>query len=547
MRSCVSMRCRVLLLASIAAVMCFPSAAAADMVLVATDPSDTAITPQAPTEVHLTFDEPVNQIGASIQLIAPNGTHFELGAPQQLGRVLIQAVKPGLPTGTTTAWWHAISVDGHVASGRFTFSVGSPSPTAETTETTRPAGAQVITATLRALRFAAIIIMIGLVALLLFVWEPLRRRDVTDSRVVTAPADARLRATTGWLGLGASLTLVLLCLAYLPIEAWSDGITISELLQLRKGRINLAALLLAASAVPCLWVATKGATRAATIAAAGIALLLAATPGLVGHASAQSPVWRSVAIDWVHVIAAGTWGGGLIVLVVVVPRMLRTMTDDEHAPLIRSIVHRFTRLALGALIALVVTGVLSAVLFAGSISAIADTSWGRLVIAKVIVVAIVFVAAIYARRVSNNFARIVKFEALLILIAIALTGVLTGLAPQASTASPTAGGLQIEQKIDARTARLDVFPGRAGQQNEVELIVTNAVGQPAVDVALADITLQSNDGSQQLPVTVTLVGASHWVGTVTIPTPGSWRVTARLRIGEFREATVTGTVTIIPK
>ncbi len=541
------MRRRVLLLASIAAVICFPAAAAADMVLVTTNPSDTAITSQAPTEVRLTFDEPVNQIGASIQLIAPNGTHFELGAPHRLGRILIQAVKPGLPAGTTIAVWNAISEDGHVASGEFTFSVGSPSPTADAPETTRPAGAQVITATLRALRFAAIIIVIGLVALLLFVWEPLRRRDVPDSRVVTAPADARFRATTGWLGLGASLTLVLLCLAYLPIEAWSNGITVSELLQLRKGRIDLAALLLAASAVPCLWVATKGARRAATIAAAGIVLLLAATPGLAGHASAQSPVWRSVAIDWVHVIAAGTWGGGLIVLAVVVPRMLRTMTADEHAPLVRSIVHRFTRLALGGLIVLVVTGVLSAVLFAGSITAIADTSWGRLVIAKAIIVAIAVVAVIYVRRTGDNFARIVKFEALLILIAIALTGVLTGLAPQASTASPTAGGLHIEQKIDARTARLDVFPGRAEQQNEVELIVTNTVGQPAVDVALADITLRSTDGSQQLPVTVTSVGASHWIGTVTIPTPGSWRVTARLRIGEFREATVTGTVTIVPK
>ncbi len=541
------MRRRVLLLASIAAVICFPAAAAADMVLVTTNPSDTAITSQAPTEVRLTFDEPVNQIGASIQLIAPNGTHFELGAPHRLGRILIQAVKPGLPAGTTIAVWNAISEDGHVASGEFTFSVGSPSPTADAPETTRPAGAQVITATLRALRFAAIIIVIGLVALLLFVWEPLRRRDVPDSRVVTAPADARFRATTGWLGLGASLTLVLLCLAYLPIEAWSNGITVSELLQLRKGRIDLAALLLAASAVPCLWVATKGARRAATIAAAGIVLLLAATPGLAGHASAQSPVWRSVAIDWVHVIAAGTWGGGLIVLAVVVPRMLRTMTADEHAPLVRSIVHRFTRLALGGLIVLVVTGVLSAVLFAGSITAIADTSWGRLVIAKAIIVAIAVVAVIYVRRTGDNFARIVKFEALLILIAIALTGVLTGLAPQASTANPTAGGLHIEQKIDARTARLDVFPGRAEQQNEVELIVTNTVGQPAVDVALADITLRSTDGSQQLPVTVTSVGASHWIGTVTIPTPGSWRVTARLRIGEFREATVTGTVTIVPK
>ncbi len=541
------MRRRVLLLASIAAVICFPAAAAADMVLVTTNPSDTAITSQAPTEVRLTFDEPVNQIGASIQLIAPNGTHFELGAPHRLGRILIQAVKPGLPAGTTIAVWNAISEDGHVASGEFTFSVGSPSPTADAPETTRPAGAQVITATLRALRFAAIIIVIGLVALLLFVWEPLRRRDVPDSRVVTAPADARFRATTGWLGLGASLTLVLLCLAYLPIEAWSNGITVSELLQLRKGRIDLAALLLAASAVPCLWVATKGARRAATIAAAGIVLLLAATPGLAGHASAQSPVWRSVAIDWVHVIAAGTWGGGLIVLAVVVPRMLRTMTADEHAPLVRSIVHRFTRLALGGLIVLVVTGVLSAVLFAGSITAIADTSWGRLVIAKAIIVAIAVVAVIYVRRTGDNFARIVKFEALLILIAIALTGVLTGLAPQASTASPTAGGLQIEQKIDARTARLDVFPGRAEQQNEVELIVTNTLGQPAVDVALAFITLRSTDGSQQLPVTVTSVGASHWIGTVTIPTPGSWRVTARLRIGEFREATVTGTVTIVPK
>ena len=89
----------------------------------------------------------------------------------------------------------------------------------------------------------------------------------------------------------------------------------------------------------------------------------------------------------------------------------------------------------------------------------------------------------------------------------------------------------------------DITPAATGQPNEVHVIVTNGVGQPALDVQDASVVL-SSDAVERLPVALTAIDAAHWTGTVQLPTPGSWDVVVRLRIGEFREETLTGTMTV---
>jgi nitrogen fixation protein FixH len=151
-----------------------------------------------------------------------------------------------------------------------------------------------------------------------------------------------------------------------------------------------------------------------------------------------------------------------------------------------------------------------------------------------------------ARRATTSFARAVEIEAVLIIIALALTGVLTGLSPQSSLTA-AASSLHIERVIEGRTAEVDLTPGLVASPNEVHVIVTNELGQPAIDVAEATVALSLPAGDiTNLPVKLQRVDAAHWFGSVTIPMPGTWTVTTHLRIGQFRDEVLSGTITIPP-
>lgn len=527
-----------------------PAIAGAHAVLLSTTPLTDSVLTTAPAAATLTFNEPVAQIGAVVQIIGPTGTRYETGAATVRNNVLTQRIAGRLPNGTATVVWTVISPDGHRVSGAFSFSVGAPSGTANRVDTPaleRPRWSSTATTIMRATRFVTTLLFVGLIGVLLFVWGPLMRRGQSLDPDAAAGADNAVRPVLRRLAWVAPVALLAACLAYLPIEAWSDSITISDLLRLRQGQIAGVTALLALFSIPCSLRAAGDNRRAYGIAAGVAAVLLALMPGLSGHASAQQPAWPSVLLDWAHVLAAGVWGGGVIVLAIIAPSLYRATTPASRGVIVLGIVKRFTRLALGGLAVLVVTGAIGALILVGSISEIWQTPWGRVLIAKVSVVVLAVAIAGLTRRAAPSFLRAVQLEALLIIIVIALTGTLSGLAPQGSSSTPVTGPFRLEQRIDARIVNVDVVPGTVHALSDVHVIVVNDVGQPAVDVADATVTLSSPaQGITSLPVKLERVGAAHWAGKVTIPEPGPWTVTTHLRIGQFRDEVVVGTMTVSP-
>ena len=93
----------------------------------------------------------------------------------------------------------------------------------------------------------------------------------------------------------------------------------------------------------------------------------------------------------VHVAAMSGWLGGLVVLFA---GALRGTTPTRE---LDTVLPRWSRLAGGYIGALVVTGVLQAVREVGSFSALVDTSYGWVLLAKLAVVLLVVVAALVSR------------------------------------------------------------------------------------------------------------------------------------------------------
>jgi putative copper export protein len=106
---------------------------------------------------------------------------------------------------------------------------------------------------------------------------------------------------------------------------------------------------------------------------------LAATPGLGGHAAAQDPPWLHLGVSWLHVAGAGLWLGTLAQLVFV--------SRELPAEALAGAVRRFHALAITGVALVAASGGLKTWSMAPSLDPVLASGWGRLLLAKLAVVA----------------------------------------------------------------------------------------------------------------------------------------------------------------
>src|SRR5208283_5582413 len=88
-------------------------------------------------------------------------------------------------------------------------------------------------------------------------------------------------------------------------------------------------------------------------------------------------------MDWLHLLAASFWGGGLIVLsIAVLPKLV---TPDDHvAPLLAGVAGRFSRMSGIAVGIIAITALYNYLVYVSSFEALWKTPYGLTVVAKII-------------------------------------------------------------------------------------------------------------------------------------------------------------------
>jgi putative copper resistance protein D len=133
--------------------------------------------------------------------------------------------------------------------------------------------------------------------------------------------------------------------------------------------------------------------QAMLLGGAALALLAAA-----GHAAAVEPeTGAAIAVDLVHLLGAGLWAGALPGLA-----LLLTAASDERGadarPYAVLTARRFSRAALGLVLVLAITGVVTAFSQLGSVAALLGTRYGQLLVAKIMLLAVIVAIAAVNRR-----------------------------------------------------------------------------------------------------------------------------------------------------
>ncbi|MCM3882995.1 copper resistance CopC/CopD family protein [Frankia sp. R82] len=419
--------------------------ASAHALLTSTDPQGGAALATPPTRVVLSFSESIRVSGDSIRVLDRAGNRVDLGHAQGGARAsqAMVVLRAGLPVGTYVASWRVISADSHPVSGAFAFGVGGPPDAGAARAEGTTSGSAVVGFLFGAARFAGYVgvgVLLGACLFLVLLWPAGLR----------AAGSGRLLAAAWGLAVAASAAQLLLQGLYTSgsglggIVHWSH---LSTTLDERFGHLLLIRLLALMLAAPLLRQAARMGRpdlwRRGELAALGLAV--AVSLAAIGHGGVGDLVGLSVVSLTVHVLAMSVWIGGLAVIVV----LLRTASAAE----IGAVLPRWSRLAIGAVVAIVVSGLVQSWREIGSFAAVIDTGYGRMVLYKVwFVLGMLGVAALARQWVRRHYgsARVHPVGAA---AGIEATG------PDAtSNAGPDAGA---EGGVDGGPGRLGGLPGAA--------------------------------------------------------------------------------------
>jgi copper transport protein len=402
------------ILLGLALVVGLASPASAHNSFVRSDPADGAQLSAAPPQLALTFAKDVVLDQLQVEFTDAAGVRSSLSgftlAPSGSTTALVPMSSAA--TGAVSFRWKLVGSDGHTVSGRVglviapapvvttaapdpaagesAISTVAPLSTATSVEATSSAASESSSSSSSALgtllrwllRFAA---FVGLVALGgSIVTSALLWQNAWSSRVV--------RQIAAWgMGLVIGSAVISLMMFY------ADVGSVKVLLNTSYGlALAVRVILMPVVAVYLFtWFPNDEIKRWSWVGG-GLAVV-AATWSWSGHARSLRWPIVGVPLDAVHLVAASAWIGGLVCMGWVV---LRLTTNEEQV----SAVKAFAPVASRSVAAIVVTGVLQTFRIDGSPVALFTTTHGRLVLVKIVVLALMlYVANVNRTRVATRF------------------------------------------------------------------------------------------------------------------------------------------------
>lgn len=381
------------------------SPASAHAALTGSNPQDGSVVATAPREVTLTFSEQIAMGEDSIRVLDPSGKRADTGSPRELRNGTVQygiTLHSGLPDGTYTVAWQAVSADSHPVSGAFTFSVGAPSRTTVALPSDEAGGGLVGTlyGIARYAAYAGFILLAGGSAFVLACWQrgagarPLQRLVVRGWVTLTAATLAMLLLRSPYTGSGKLADAFDLDGLQSVLDTKPGAALVSRLLLLGASALFIA-VLFGAYAKREDEKEKQDLTFGLAIGGAVIAAGIAGTWALAEHASTGIQPGIAMPVDVLHLLAVAAWLGGLAALLVALYR-----TPDITSRAVR----RFSRMAFGSVLVLTATGLYQSWRQLGSWSALTDTRYGQLLLIKVALVAVLVGVAWISRRWTGRLA-----------------------------------------------------------------------------------------------------------------------------------------------
>ncbi len=523
--------CRRSWLIAVAAALLLPALAHAHAGLVSSDPAAEAVLATAPATLSLTFNEPVEPLALS--LIDAQGNSHPITEIARDGASLRFAPPSALSAGGLVLSWRVVSADGHPIGGSLTFWIGAPGSA-----------------------LPAIIVRD----------DPARRTAIWLTQIVV---ELTLFAAVGgavfaaWIaaaplaGVGiASASLALLGLAALIGSVGLQGL---DALDLPSRHIRDAAVWRvggagsfgdAATLMGLAFVLALAALRwrgwNARWLSLGAVVSLGTAFAVSGHTATAEPRMVASAAIWVHGASLALWIGALLPLAMGV-------TGQAGPQALR----RFSRAIPVAIAALLLSGVVLSVLQLGRVEALWSSGYGRILIAKLALVTLLLLIALWNRArltprleagtpgAVHMLRRTIAAELVLVVAILGVVGLWRFTPPPHNAVSGVGASASafVHLHGEKAMAGVTVTPDRAGPI-EFSVVLQTPDEAPLAAQALTVTLSNPAAGIEPASAEAQRQPDGAWRVRMSAPLPGSWTLTLGILISDFEKVSIEGPVVI---
>ena len=506
--------------------------------LTAAEPANRSVVATAPRELRLAFNEPVTPL--VLKLVASHAPTAFLDRYRSEGRSLVIDAPAEMTAGTYVLSWRVISADGHPIAGTTQFSIGAPSPglPPEADEGYDPKARAALWIVKLAIYLG---LFIGVGGAFASRWlapsGPIHRPSSLFARSALLVGLAAVPLSIGLQGLdalGAQLTQLTL-----PI-AWETGFSTSW------ATTAIAAALALLAGLCAMGVRHPPLAVGFGLAGlAGIGWALAAS----GHASAAPPQVLTGPAVGLHGVGIALWMGSLLPLA-------GAMKQDGDQAL--GALRRFSSVIPMVLAAILLSGGFLAVVQVESLEALWSTDYGRVLVAKLAVVAALLAIAGWNRfalthriklgqaKARLGLAGTIAAELMLMAIVLGLVATWRFTPPPRALAAAAAEPAVLSFHTAQAFANVAFTPARAGRVKVSMLVMTGNYG--LLDPKAVTVTIASPPaGVEPIARSAEKSDDGSWrIEALTIPLPGLWSVRLDILMPDDANATLEDELEIRP-
>ncbi|MGG0740961.1 copper resistance CopC/CopD family protein [Niallia taxi] len=411
-----------------------PKQAAAHAVLTNTNPVADSRLEESPEELTLTFNEAIKAGLTAVKVLNQDketiaGSEVRLSDDNRQLEVSV----PELADGAYLVTYTVVSADGHPISGSYVFLIGNSAlPSDIALETNEEGMFQFLVYFTRAAYYFGLLSITGWIF-----WGIIQQKKHTEA----------LKKKFDFIAFILQ-QYHLLCLILLIAVQWLMNTTVSGIpLNTGFGVSWFLSLLLSVLGLFLL-------AKSKWIDFMWIFLMLAAK-SFNGHSSSSGQIWAAIPANFLHLMAAAVWVGGLLYIVTYWKK------NRVH---VKEFLPNFSKWAFFSMIALSLSGTLLTVLFLPALDYLWITPWGILLLVKSSLVCLVLLTAFIIRRRLNRMPakawHWVKVDFGLMLLILLVVGGLSYLSP-----APANSPLRWEESNQDTEMSLIITPNAPGENH----------------------------------------------------------------------------------
>ncbi len=602
----------IALLLALCMAFLFPAIASAHAILLRSDPPKDAVLQAAPQQVRMWFSEDLNPAFSTATIVNAQNKPVDLKdahVSQSDSKEMDVSLNSNLPPSVYIVVYRTDSaIDGHILRGSFIYTVANPDGSLPTLNPNIVPGQNVLGGgSLTGLYTGQLdgpttfsLVMITLAELGAIFWVAaqlwlifvLQLASTDDAQLNTINQEVQQRFERRW----SIPTLLVLFFANI-------GFILGQALAINSGQWGFAPQLLiglvsngrfgtfwtvreivivAALLLAIFTLLVKRRPRAVDGLLPSVNLLLGAVLliaiSLSSHASAvnSSIVVFAVLMDWLHLLAAALWVGGMMYIATTYLPVLKRKPVAERAKSLITLLPYFSPLAVAGVVIMAATGPFSAVIRLSSWEQLFTTAYGRALTVKILlVIGLMVTSAIHVslirprlrkeyfkftyamEGVSFNQAQqvklregrltgltrrlmtILRWEPLLgvgVITCVGLMNVFAGtLSPIAvpqqptTTRATTAYNTTVKTSDNKFTVKLNINPNLFGTNIFTVTVIDNKTGKPTTDVGVSIYTTMLDMDMGTDNVNLHPDGKGHFSAPGDLGMGGNWQIRVQIR------------------